>query len=114
MGRGRTAAVGQRHPRREGAPMAQRLEEIMTPDPVTVPRSSGLAEAARRMREADVGDVVVIDGDRPFGIATDRDLVVRGVAAEAGVTDLTIEDVCSTGLITVAPGDSVDQAAALM
>ena len=94
--------------------MAQRLQEIMTPDPVTVSRSSGLVEAARRMREADVGDVIVVDGDRPIGIATDRDLVVRGVAAEAGLADLTIEDVCTTGLVSAGPDDSVDDAAALM
>jgi CBS domain-containing protein len=40
-----------------------------------------LREAARRMREADVGTLVVVDGERrPLGVVTDRDVALRGVA----------------------------------
>ena len=46
---------------------------------------STVAEAARRMRVADIGDVVVLsafDGNRPVGMLTDRDIVIRVAAGD--------------------------------
>ena len=48
--------------------------------PVTVAPDSTIAEVAALMDRAVVGGVVVVDGDRPVGIVTDRDLAVRALA----------------------------------
>jgi CBS domain-containing protein len=37
-------------------------------------------EAARAMRDKDIGDVVVTDGPAQAGVVTDRDIVGRAVA----------------------------------
>src|SRR5690606_26789792 len=67
--------------RREGrSPMAQLVRELMTPQPVALPGDTPVRDAARRMRDDDIGNVLVSDGENVRGIVTDRDLVVRGLA----------------------------------
>jgi CBS domain-containing protein len=57
--------------------MAQKVREVMTPAPVTVPTDAAVVEAARLMREYNIGDVLVAEDDRFCGVITDRDIVVR-------------------------------------
>jgi citrate synthase len=51
------------------------VDEIMSTPVVTVAPGDPVALAAERMRDQRVGSVVVVDGDRPVGILTERDLV---------------------------------------
>jgi CBS domain-containing protein len=94
--------------------MVQRLEEVMTSDPVTLPADAPVREAARRMRERDIGNVLVLDGDELCGIVTDRDIVVRAVADQDDLSDCHLRDVCSPELVTAAPDEAVDTAIARM
>ena len=57
------------------------VEDVMTRDPITLPPSASLVDAAQTMRAMGIGDVVVADDDDVIGIVTDRDIVVRGLAA---------------------------------
>ena len=57
----------------------------------TVPATTSCTEAARRMRDADVGSVIVVDAGRPLGIVTDRDLVVRVLATGADPEELSVD-----------------------
>nr|WP_272976270.1 CBS domain-containing protein [Deinococcus geothermalis] len=69
----------------------------MTPDPVTVDPLATLKEVATLMLEQDIGAVLVMEHDRPTGIITDRDIVIRAVAyghdPGTAVTDYTTGDV---------------------
>jgi len=52
-------------------------------------RSVRASDAARLMRDRNIGAVVVVEGTKPIGIVTDRDIVTRIIAAgkdPAGVT----------------------------
>jgi CBS domain-containing protein len=54
----------------------------MTKNPECCRRDHTAREAARVMRDRDVGVVPIVDdGGRVVGIVTDRDLAVRGIAA---------------------------------
>lgn len=93
--------------------MAQRIEEIMTRDPRTVDVNASVQDAARIMRDDDIGDVVVTEGGQVTGIVTDRDIVVRGIA-EGRDLSAQVGEVCSTGIETIAPDASVDDAVKTM
>ncbi|GAA3387463.1 hypothetical protein GCM10017752_03650 [Streptomyces roseoviridis] len=54
--------------------MTRSVRDVMNGHPVTVGPLTSAAEAARVMRDAGIGDVLVADGDRLLGIVTDRDL----------------------------------------
>jgi CBS domain-containing protein len=57
--------------------MAGTVQDVMTPDPVTIPTTAVAWDAARLMKEQDIGDVIVTDDGRVEGIVTDRDIVTR-------------------------------------
>lgn len=73
------------------APTPQTVGDIMSRPVVTAGADDKVAEAAARMREQRVGSVVVVDGTKPAGILTERDLV-RIAAAGADTGTATVRD----------------------
>jgi len=94
--------------------MNDNVRDVMTPMPCTMPTSVSVIYAARAMRENDIGDVIVQDAERLFGILTDRDIVVRVLAEEKDPMTTTVGEICSRELTTVRPTDSVGSAVRLM
>ncbi|MFJ7154154.1 CBS domain-containing protein [Streptomyces sp. NPDC101118] len=94
--------------------MSQLIHEVMTERPVTVAPQVSLSEAARKMRDADIGDVLVVDDGMLRGILTDRDLVVRAMAEDRDPAQTSVQNVCSAQPVTVGPDDGIDRAVALM
>ena len=94
--------------------MPQRIHDVMTPNPVALPGTTSVHEAARAMRDQDIGDVIVIENNQVCGIVTDRDIVVRTVAEAQDSATMTLADICSHALLTVTPTDSVEEAVRLM
>lgn len=93
--------------------MAQRVSELMA-SPITIPASASLVDAAKTMREQNIGDVVVADGDRPLGVLTDRDIVVRAVAEGRTPANTPVSELCSGEVVVVGPEDDVTRAVHLM
>ena len=56
--------------------------DIMTTPAETIAPTATLAEAARALRDLNIGSLPVLDGERLVGVVTDRDIVVRGLAEE--------------------------------
>jgi CBS domain-containing protein len=94
--------------------MAQHIRELMTPNPVVLPGTASVHEAARAMRDAEIGDVIVLEHNQICGIVTDRDIVVRLVAEAQDPATTTLADLCSHALVTVRPTDPIEEAVRLM
>jgi signal-transduction protein with cAMP-binding, CBS, and nucleotidyltransferase domain len=93
----------------------QTIEQVMTRDPLTVEEGSPVIEAARMMRDANIGDVLVSRPDGSIcGIVTDRDLALQVVAEGADPNTLTVRDVCAHNLESVESGDPVAKAVSKM
>lgn len=68
---------------------------------VAVSPDTSAVEMARIMDDKNVGSVMVVTGeDRPAGIVTDRDLVVRVLAKGARSEDVTAEEIMTKDLVT--------------
>lgn len=80
----------------------------------SVPPETSCMHAARRMRDADVGSVIVTEAGRPLGIVTDRDLVVRVIATGGDAEKLTVRDVMSRKPIFVSQSRDVAYVLELM
>jgi CBS domain-containing protein len=91
-----------------------RIRELMTENPKTVSSDATVAEAARVMREDDVGLVPVVDGDRLVGTVTDRDIAIRVVAEERDPNNTTVRETASTDLVTIDPEQDLGEALRLM
>jgi CBS domain-containing protein len=94
--------------------MTQRIKDVMTPNPVTVDASTPIVEAAKAMRQNDIGAVVVMDGGKVSGVVTDRDIVVRAIADGADPRSTQLRQACSSELVTLSPDDDVDKAVKMM
>jgi len=71
-------------------------------------------EAVREMVGANIGSLVVTDGDEVIGIVTERDYLRR--VAHEGPTDdsVTVRDIMSSPLIVVSPETEIDECMAVM
>jgi CBS domain-containing protein len=94
--------------------MTQTVSEVMTRNPVALQAEASLVEAARAMRDHDIGAVVVLDDDALRGIVTDRDLVVRALAEGGDPRSTALAQVCSEELLSLSPQDTVEHAVELM
>jgi signal-transduction protein with cAMP-binding, CBS, and nucleotidyltransferase domain len=94
--------------------MVKKIREVMSSKPISMPATASVQEAAERMRDAGIGDVIVMEGNKVCGIVTDRDLVVRAIAQGRDPHSTTVADVCSRDLATVSPDDQIGSAIRLM
>lgn len=86
----------------------------MTHDPRTVNADDSVADAARQMRDGDIGDVIVMQDGQASGIVTDRDIVIRAIAEGRDPASTPVSEVCTSGLTTLDPQQSVDEAVQAM
>ena len=82
----------------------------MTRDLTTVDGGATLKEVANLMREQDIGNVLIMDGERLAGIVTDRDIVIRAVAYGHDLGS-PVTDYSSDNVFTMDAGSSVQDAA---
>lgn len=95
--------------------MAQTVRDVMTPSPLTVSSDSPIIEAARAMRDKDVGAVLVMQNDGKLcGIVTDRDIVVRALADGLDPENTPVSRICSQSIEQVSPDATVQEAVRIM
>ena len=85
----------------------------MTPNPKTVSPDDTIQAAARIMQSEDTGAVPVVNNGRVLAVVTDRDIVVRVVAAGGSVPD-PVRSIASHDVICASPEMSTRDAANLM
>jgi len=91
-----------------------KVRDIMTRDLVTVRPATRVTEAAQLMRDANIGDVLVTEGDQLLGILTDRDIVVRADAQAVDGRQAPVGDFMTQSPTVVSADASVEDAANLM
>lgn len=89
------------------------VSEVMTAQVATAKPTSTLTEVARIMQQVESGAVPVVEEGAVIGLVTDRDIVIRGIAAGLGL-DSPVSGVMSDDVQTCAEDDNVADAAAKM
>lgn len=90
------------------------VRDVMTPSPATLRSSDPVAQAARVMRDEDVGSVPVIDEGTIAGIITDRDIATKVVAEGIDPDTASVSEFMSSDLVTGRPEMTLRDAAHLM
>lgn len=81
---------------------------------LTTTSQASVLDAISSMSDANVGAIVIQDGDQPSGIFTERDYL-RKIALEGrSSSDTAVAEVMSSPLITVAPSDAIQGAMGVM
>ncbi|HLW17336.1 MAG TPA: CBS domain-containing protein [Actinomycetota bacterium] len=89
------------------------MAEVMTKNPESLPATATVADAARIMRDKNIGDVIVMDDGSICGIVTDRDIVVRGLA-EGLDLQTKLGDICSQEVTALEVDSKIGDAVKLM
>jgi CBS domain-containing protein len=94
--------------------MGKSIRDLMSSNPCAIDADKPVAYAAKLMKQEDVGLAPVVEGDRLVGTLTDRDIVVRVVAEGKDPQTVSVREVASTDLVTVAPEQELDEALRVM
>ena len=89
--------------------------DIMTPDPQCVKEDETLVDAARLMRDLDVGALPICgNDDRLKGMLTDRDIVVKCIADGGDPSSVTAGSLGQGKPITIGADDDIREALEVM
>ena len=91
------------------APTVRTVADVMSSPVVTALPDETVAAAATRMEAGTVGSVVVVEGSRPIGILTERD-IVRLAAAGPASAGLKVAEMMTADPDVIAPDVSVQDA----
>jgi CBS domain-containing protein len=94
--------------------MAKSVQELMSSNPHTITPDETVADAAKIMRDEDVGIIPITDGDRLAGTITDRDITIRVIAEGKDPTSTNVGDVASKDIVAIEPQQDLSEALKLM
>ncbi|MDP9406292.1 MAG: CBS domain-containing protein, partial [Actinomycetota bacterium] len=96
--------------------MAKTARDIMTGGTECAQVNETLVDAARKMRDLDVGALPICgDDNRLKGMLTDRDIVVKAIADGRDPSSIKVSELADQGeVVTIGADDSVDEALATM
>jgi len=90
------------------------VRDVMSKDVKVVRPDSSVKEVVATMNKFDIGSIVVVQGDRPVGMITERDILRRIVQPCLAPETLTARQVMTSPVLTISKTASIDEAAKLM
>ncbi|MFW6051124.1 MAG: CBS domain-containing protein [Myxococcota bacterium] len=88
----------------------RRVLEAKGSDVQTAGPNEPVVDAVARMNDHGIGALVVVDGGRPVGVFTERDVLRRVVAEGRDPRATRVQDVMSTDVVVIAPHVTVEEA----
>lgn len=90
-----------------------RVKRVMSSPVVTIDSKGNLESAAQIMVEHEIGSVVVVEGKRPVGMITERD-ITKQVIKGGGVLKEPVKNLMTKKIVTAPPDMSIQEAFELM
>lgn len=90
------------------------VRDVMAKDVKVVRLDTSVKEVVATLSKFDIGSVIVVQGDRPVGIITERDILRRMVEPCLAPETLTAKHIMTSPLITISENANIEEAAQLM
>jgi CBS domain-containing protein len=94
--------------------MSTLVRHVMATEPKTARPDMNAYDAASLMGSYDVGSIPIVGDDGFVGIVTDRDLVLRVLAARREPQETVLADILTRDPITISPDATLAEARGLM
>ncbi len=94
-----------------------KVQDIMTREPACCVANDRLRTVAQLMDEFDCGAIPVVEDQeslRPVGVVTDRDIVIRVVAAGENCQEARVKQAMTSSVVTVSGETDIHEAERLM
>jgi CBS domain-containing protein len=90
------------------------VRDIMTKNPRVVREDTSMGEVIATLSKYDINSLIIVQNDKPVGILTTRDALVRGFQYGLPANAITAQMVSSSPLITIDEQETVEEAASMM
>ena len=90
--------------------MAEQVKDIMSKDLVTISKERSALEAAKIMTDKGVSSLIVLSGDQPVGIVTERDFIKKICLKELQLSEVQIGNIMSKIRTYATPDTSIEVA----
>jgi CBS domain-containing protein len=90
------------------------VRDIMSKDVKVVRLDTTMKEVVATMNKFGIGSLIVVQGQRPVGIITERDVLTRQVEPNLPPETLTARHVMTSPIVTINEEASIEEAARLM
>ena len=87
-----------------------KVKEVMTPDARAIWITESLADAAKSMWQNDCGILPIIKDRKVVGLITDRDICMATAMKDSNPSSISVEEVMTGQVYSVAPEDDIQQA----
>ena len=91
-----------------------KIKDILTKNPEVIHPDATLCEAARKMKQYDIGMLPVCERDRLVGTVTDRDITVRAIADGADPLRTKVREVMTSKISYCFEESDLEEAARMM
>jgi CBS domain-containing protein len=90
------------------------VRDVMSKDVKVVRPDSSVKEVVADMNKFNIGSIVVVQGDIPVGVISERDILRRVVEPCLSPESLTARQVMTSPVVTISETASIEEAAKLM
>ncbi|RJQ31257.1 MAG: CBS domain-containing protein [Actinobacteria bacterium] len=90
------------------------ISDVMTKDLAQLQPNDTIVQAAQKMKEMNIGDVLIAENNMLEGIITDRDIVIRCIASGMDANNTKASECMTKNLVTVSPQTKVIDASHIM
>ncbi|MFZ0965803.1 MAG: CBS domain-containing protein [Candidatus Bathyarchaeia archaeon] len=90
------------------------VRDVMSKDIRVVRPDTSVKEVVATMNKFDIGSIVVVQGDRPVGIITERDILRRLVEPCLAPETLTARQIMTSPVLTISETANIEETAKLM
>lgn len=94
--------------------MSLKVEDVMVKDIITIDASASVREAAETMNKYDIGCLIVVNGRKPVGIVTERDMLKRVLLQQRDPRKTSVNNIMSRPLIVSTPKTEIRDAVRVM
>ncbi|MEM4704290.1 MAG: CBS domain-containing protein [Candidatus Bathyarchaeia archaeon] len=90
------------------------VRDIMSKDVRVVRPDTTIREVVATMNKFNIGSIVVVQGNRPVGIITERDILRKAIETSMTPESLTARHIMSSPVVTIDENTSIEEAAKIM
>lgn len=83
------------------------VDTIMVKNVVTCTKDTSIMEAAGKMKDKTISSVVVIEGNKPIGIVTERDFTKKVVSVNLSSKDNSVDKIMTSPVISIPPETTI-------
>jgi len=90
------------------------VRDVMTYPAITEEEDAAVAKISKIMKTSGIGSVVITKEDKPVGIVTDRDIVIKVIMKDRDPGKLKVKEIMSSPLMTIEADASLRRACKLL